>query len=55
MGIRIFDGKVDNLAEQFFPELLDDAQAQPGAEHALGQTQQADKQIGCQHERKRGL
>ena len=37
MGVRVFDGQVDDLAEEFFPQLRDDAQAQLGAEYALHQ------------------
>ena len=55
MGIRVFDRQVDHLAEEFFPEPGDDAQAQLRAEYALTQPQQADHQIGCQHKEDRGF
>ena len=55
MGVRVFDGQVDDLTEQFLPELFYDAKAQPGAEYALGQPQEAHQQIGSQHEKDGGL
>ena len=50
MGIRVFDRQVDDLAEQFLPELLYDAKAQLRAENTLGQPHETYRQVSCKHE-----